>query len=339
MKLSSRDAALAATLVIAVATAALVWWLQRVEFETQYRDTLAGLPPFPSSPDAGAVMRAHAREHDAGARVEVRAEPLVALALSEQNNVAMVQLNAVANSPFFARLARCLPREWDAGAPWGLDWQRDVDRVVLVPGGVGVSGQFADDQAARIAAGWPDAGVFEHGGVRIFEGPEGCITQLGSTLLSGATGACAGLVDRAQRTPADAQRAADTLSTDVYVHTNLSALRSLPEGNEPAVRQVLEHVSDLTLRANIWDQAALSVDAAPSTPSGDRNTGWDALEVALAATELSTRDDPRWAALMSRTERSIDRDGRLRLDLAVPADAVLERLQLPCPGEEDAGQP
>ncbi|MFO0599776.1 MAG: hypothetical protein U0228_30995 [Myxococcaceae bacterium] len=333
-RLHSRDVALAAVFLIGLGTAALVWWLDREDFRQQQQETLAGLPPFPSQPDAGQMMWQHAKELDAGRLPGVNAEPLVAVALSERDNVAVIQVNALANTPFFTRLRRCLPNVSDAGTPLGLDWEHAVDRVALVPGGVAISGAFLADEAARIAGGWGDAGVTEYRGARVYDGAEGCVAQVGTTLLSGARGQCQGLVDRASAPTNDPRRAEEVLSSDVYAHTNLSGLAAVPEANDPTMQRVLDSVNDLTLRANVWDQAALTIDATPRNAGAGRGSTWEALELAVATAELTSRDDPKWSALMSKTRRDIDKQGVLHLDVAVPPESLLERLSLPCLGDE-----
>jgi hypothetical protein len=95
----------------------------------------------------------------------------------------------------------------------------------------------------------------------------------------------------------------------------------------------------MKLRANVWDSVALSIE-------GDPASGKTAAELArmargaisLARTQLDS-DDSELSALADLANVSFD-PKQLRVDLALPAADLLQRLHFPCPGKEktrDAG--
>jgi hypothetical protein len=343
--LRRRDVVLLSVVVVLFLFGGLAWWVWTQEFEERRAEVLAGLPPFPSAPDAGLARR------QAPARPRVEAPPLPvearshleAFVLAPTGNLAVVQVNALVNTPFYARLEACLRQEFeglaDAGVLFGgLDVKRDVDRVALVPGGVAVSGSFAPDFAARLAQQWPGAVPASYRDVQIYAGGDGCVAQVGSLLLLGSShDGCAALIDRALA-PVPQSTSADPLESDLYTRTDLSALRAAA-AQEPAgspLSEVTEGLEQVTLRANVWDQVALSIDA---TPKGGGKDGLSQLarlsELALQAGQTQMADDPAWSALLDQSKVNTAK-GHLLLDVALPAEALFDRLQLPC-GRPDAG--
>jgi hypothetical protein len=337
-----RDAAALGAAALLLLLAGLVWSTWTGFREERRAEVLAGLPHFPSQ---GPGL---ARREPAGVRpapVAVPAESrdrLAAFALAPAPNLAVIQVNALLNTPLFARLLACLPPGLeealaDAGE-LGLDLRRDVDRVALIPGGLAMSGAFGErDLARRLSRDWRGVSAGRYRGADVYSSPEnGCVAQSGTLLLMGTAGGCEALVDRALDSPAPGA-SAEALESDLYGRTDLQALRAgaaAEVGERDLVRPVLDSLSQLTVRANVWDEVALSIDGTPAA------TGSGRLEALASLARLSVQtgqaqlsDDPEWSTLLEQARVAV-KDGHLQLDLAIPADSLFERLQLPCPGRD-----
>jgi hypothetical protein len=318
--------------------AAFFWLRTSDDVELQRATVLAGLPPFPSTPDAGVRVRPATATTPTPVASAPPSDKLAAFALAPTENLAVIQVNALANSPFFARVKACLQLgALDGGAEVfpGVDLERDVDRVAMVPGGYAMSGALPADLAQRMAQQWPDAKRSTYRDVDIHEGKDGCVAQVSGLLLSGEPGRCQALVDRALQ-PTPPQAARDALESDVYTHTDLSALRSAVGELGPGLAPVVNGLDGITLRANVWDQVALSIDATPRADSKRQLETFASLaRLSVEASQSQLADDPKWSALLDQANVRTA-GGHLQVDLALPADALFDRLQLPCRGA-DAG--
>jgi hypothetical protein len=333
------------------------FWLWNERARARRAEVLAGVPEFPA-PGQPARHRplqqaARATPPPAPAPLPVRPpEPparrdrMGAFVLAPAGTVAMVQVNALLNTPLMARLRDCAPRSFSeldkAVGQLGLDLERDIDRMAFVPGGVAISGFFEDKPLAQTLAGAASGeGGKSYRGQTIFSNARGgCMAQLGTLLVMGS-GSCEPLVDRALDSSASEGQSQE-LYGDLFVRTDLSALRregAVPESaaGDP-LSSLIASLDGLTLRANVWDQVAVTLDGQPGgkIPVAElANMGKGAL--ALAKTQLAD-DDVELQALAELAQVSVE-DGKLHLDLAVPADQLLKRLKIPCEGQgaPDAG--
>jgi hypothetical protein len=271
---------------------------------------------------------------------------LAAFALAPAENLAVIQVNALLNTPLFAKLRTCLPAGFeslgDAGSELGLDLERDIDRVAIIPDGLAVSGTFGDRPlAARIARQMQGATRTRYRDTEIFASPQGgCVAQQGTLLLLGAGDRCERLVDRALDAPPPPAEGAQALESDLYARTDLSALRRGADGearttsSDQALGQILDGLGQLTLRANVWDEVAVSLEGSPPPGGQGRLEALAALaRVSVEAGKTELADDPAWSALLEKARVALH-DGRLQIDLALPADQLFDRLQLPCPGRD-----
>lgn len=348
-------------LLLAVAGA---WFLWSTGAREQRRAVLAGVPefpqpgqvsrrrgPVPSEPreQPPARLAAPRPAPDAGAAQPQRpVDRLTAFALAPAPTLALVRVNALVNTPIYERLKRCMPGELrqlqENAQRFGLDPERDVDSVALIRDGVAMSGFFEGkplaEQLARSSGAEPEQRSYR--GQTLWTNGRTCTVQLGNVLLAGRADRCESLVDRAlDPPPADANP--DDLYGDLYLRDDLAGLRAaksqgaLSPGETDVLSGLVDSLAGVTVRANVWDQVALSVEGAPQQGGKLR----DLVQMSRGALSVAKgqvpEDDVRLQTL-AELARVADEDGKVKIDLVLPADDLFERLHLPCPGA-DGGMP
>jgi hypothetical protein len=325
---------LGAAALLLLGSAAWLLWSSRSE--TRRREAvLAGVPKFPV-PGQPPRRRPLSVTHAASSPLPpppapARHDSIASFAL-QSGGGAVVQVNALFNTPLFDRLRQCLPGDFaaldSAGKELGLDVSRDVDRIALASGGVAVSGFFAEKPIARtIAGGDPRE---EYLGAAIFHRPGGrCVAQMGNLLLFGESDDCRGLVDRALApTPADA---ADQLYGDLFLRSDLAPYRSADA--PPEIRALADGLESVTLRANVWDSVALTVEGTPQ-PGRSLQDLAQMAQGAIAVVKSQLDEDQVELRTLSDLANVAVKGGRLELELALPADDLFDRLHFPCPGRD-----
>jgi hypothetical protein len=264
---------------------------------------------------------------------------MASFVLGQKEGGALIQVNALLNSPLFDRLRRCLPAQFasidKAGKTLGVDLMYDVDRVAFAPGGVAMSGFFAGKPIAQTMIG-TDADQSEYRGATIFTRQDHrCTAQLGNIVVSNVdpTGDCKALIDRALApTPAAAP---DELYGDVFMRTDLGTLRG--EDAPPEVKALIDGLDGLTLRANVWDSVALTLEGAPQAGRDPRDLAQMAKgAVALVKSQLD-EDQVEFQTLADLAKVSSD-SGKLQIDLALPANDLFDRFHFPCEGKDAGNQ-
>src|SRR5207253_2754693 len=114
--------------------------------------TLAGVPAFPERGQRRAPRSAPvptprpALPPPPPAKASATPDRLAAFALAPAPTVAVVQVNALVNSPLFARIKECLPhgfaRMSEETQKLGIELERDVDRIAYAGDAVAMSGFF-----------------------------------------------------------------------------------------------------------------------------------------------------------------------------------------------------
>jgi hypothetical protein len=321
-----------------------VLWSSR-EVSERREATLAGVPAFPQPHQAPAqrpVMRSSRPKPQAPPPSPVpvpartRQDGMLSFVSGAKGTVALVHVNALFNTPLFDHLRLCLPKDFgeiQAGTAnsLGIDLTRDVDRVALAKGGWVMSGFFDGKPVAEQAMG-QGAAADSYRGASLFSKDGRCAAQLGNLVVFSQEDDCRGLVDRAlDPTPMDAQ---DEIYGDLYVRSDLQKLR---EGASPTLKPLLDALSGMTLRANVWDSVALSLEGTPTS-------GKDAQElaqIARGAVELAKSqldEDQVELQTLADLAKVRSQDGKLQMDLALPAKDLFDRLHIPCPGMADAGE-
>jgi len=261
-------------------------------------------------------------------------DPLTSFVLAQGSGAALIQVNALFNTPLMDRLRECLPEQFRAldtgGKRLGIDFTTDVDRVALAPDGVAMSGFFAGKPVAEMLGGGPGSSSEDYRGATIYDRNGRCVGQLGNLVVQGSD--CRSLIDRALAPAPDG--AADALYGDVYLRTDLSGFRT--DDTPPQVRALVEGLDGLTLRANVWDSVALSLEGDPGGGRSPKELAQMAKgALALVKSQLG-EDDVELQALADLAK--VSAGDKLQLDLALPAKDLFERFRLPCPGR-DAGSP
>jgi hypothetical protein len=343
-----RTAAVAAG-VLVLSGAAWVW-MSRNAVERRER-VLSSVPAFPSRgqeqqsrrPPAGDSSRpAPPRRVDLPPPSEpmrsAKADPMTSFVLQPAHNVTLVHVNALLNTPLFDRIRQCMPAGWERmteeTAQLGIDLERDLDRVAVTADGMALSGFFDGKPIARnIARGWSDLEEHEYRGHRIWVARQGGIAQIGNLLLVGSRGSMDKLLDRALD-PAPEGADPQDVYGDVFMRSDLSDLRGRGEGANPDVLgAILEGLSGVTVRANVWDTVALSVEGKPQ-PGRNVNdlAGMARGAIALAREQL----DPSNVELATLAELAkVSGSGEaLNIELALPMNDIFDKLHLPCPAAE-----
>jgi hypothetical protein len=347
-------AILFALLLLAVASGA--WWLWNGRARALREEAIEGLPDFPAKGVVARRRPARSKAQAAPSQLRPSSTPpappaslparpardgLALFAQAQGANVAVVQLNAILNTPLFARFEACLPdglkKLREAAQSLGLDLDRDLDRVAISSAGVALSGFFGDQPLAERLLGdqLEQAGRTTYRDARLFVQPGGtCLAQRGALLLFGPTGGCERLVDQSiDPAPEGAPEPDDELYGDLYLRTDLRSLRDPKDqearGDPELLTQLVDGLGGLTLRANVWDEVALTIDA-PFRSGSDVAALSSLARLGLEAGRTELAEDPVWQALLARSSVSTA-NRQLHVELALPTEQLFSRLQLPCP--------
>ncbi len=345
---TARDLRTAAVAACLLALSGAAWvWMSRNAVERREK-VLSSIPAFPARGQEQQSRRlpgGNSRRLVAPPRVDpgepvraAKADPMTSFVLQPAHNVALVHVNALLNTPLFDRIRQCMPAEWEKmtgeTAQLGIDLERDVDRLALTPDGMAMSGFFDGKPIARdIARTWSDLEEREYRGHPIWLSRHGGIAQIGNLLLMGSRGSMDKLLDRALD-PAPESADPQDVYGDVFMRSDLSALRGPAEGSSPDLMgAILEGLSGVTVRANVWDTVALSVEGKPQ-PGRSVNdlAGMARGAIALAREQL----DPSNVELATLAELAkVSGSGEaLNIDLALPMNDLFDKLHFPCPAGE-----
>lgn len=333
---------LVAALVLLALPIAWLFFSSRKD-EARRDATLAGVPQFPAPHQAPRrrpfPVTAPPQKPPPpmpAPRPQEQHDPIASFVLQPGSGAGLIHVNALFNTPLFDRLRQCLPQQFGTldrlGKELGIDLTRDLDRVGLAPEGVAMSGFFEGKPVAQSMSG-PDATSEDYRGAQIFTTPNGhCNAQMGNLVLSSQTGQCKDLIDRAlSPTPADA---GDQLYGDVYLRSDLSGLRS--EATQPEVQALLQNLDGVTLRANVWDSVALTLEGAPRAGRDAQDLARMAKAAIAVVKSQVPEDDVEMQTLADLASVSTE-SGKLQMDLALPAQDLFDRFKFPCEGR-DAGQ-
>lgn len=320
----------------------LVFWLGSSSGTRERREAaLAGVPEFPAkgqppvrrrpppprAPAPPALLPASA------SALEPKGDRLNAFLLAPAPSAAVISVNALLNTPLFERIKACIPQEFaqlqESAKALGLDAERDIDRIALVPGGAAVSGFFEGKQVG--AAMLPGAERRDYRGQTQLIGAGRCVVQMGNLLLLGPATGCDDLVDRAL-SPPPSQEAAGEVYGDLFMRADLTQLRSTASTEPDALRSLLDSLDGVTVRANVWDSVALSLEGAPHGRQDARELAQLA-RGAISLVESQLGDDEVELRALADLAQVSARGDKLEMNLAVPAKDLLERLHLPCPGQ------
>jgi hypothetical protein len=354
-----RDLRSAAAAVALLTLCGGLWlWLSATASERREK-VLAAVPSFPARGQDSQPRRPAARFQSAPARLApppvadpkpahpARADPIDAFVLKPAPYLALVHVNALLNTPLFARIKECVPAGWRqvtrGMAELGIDVEQDVDRLAMTAEGMAVSGFFRDKPIAQnIASHW--SGVEERGyrGQTLWLSQEWGVAQVGNLLAIGPRDSMEMLLDRALDPPPAGSDPQD-LYGDLFVHTDLTGLYGpgspggASSGSDP-MRAILEGLSGVTARANVWDMVALSLEGKPQPGRDPRDLARMARGAISLVKEQLDPSDVELAALASLAKVDSSKDG-LQIDLALPAGDLFDKLHFPCPGAQQAEGP
>jgi hypothetical protein len=338
MKNRGRDLRLLALalLLLAIPLAYYLWNSHSVQ---QRREaTLAGVPQFPAphqaprrKPFPAPAAPKEVRPPPTPAPAAKKQDPMTSFVLAPGSGAALIQVNALFNTPLFERLRQCLPEQFRAldkmGRTLGVDLAYDVDRIGLSQEGVAMSGFFEGKPLAESMIG-PGADRAEYRGATIFTRNGHCAAQQGNLVVSSQQqgGDCRALIDRALApTPANA---GDELYGDVFMRSDLAGLRDAADV-PPAMHALLDGLEGITLRANVWDSVALTVEAAPRSGRSPSELAQMALG-AMALVKGQLEEDQVELQTLAELAKVSTESGKLELNLALPAQDLFDRFHFPC---------
>jgi len=255
--------------------------------------------------------------------------------------VALVHVNALLNTPLFARIKECVPAGWrqvtQSMEQLGIDVERDVDRAALMAEGMALSGFFRDKPIARnIASQWSGAEERSYRGQTLWLSQTMGVAQVGNLLVLGPRDSIEPLLDRALD-PGPPEADPQDVYGDVYVRTDLTGLfdsgSQRDGGAAPDASAVLEALSGVVVRANVWDNVAVSLEGKPRSGRQVADLASMARGAIALAKEQLDPDDVELAALASLAKVDASKDALL-IDLALPASELFDKLHFPCPGAE-----
>jgi hypothetical protein len=335
-----RDFRLLAAAAVLLVASALYLALSRRSAEQRREVALGRVPEFPAPNQVashGRPVREARRSPPPASPPALPApayDPMLSFALGAgSGNVGLVHVNALVNTPLFDRLRECMPQDFagmdKAGREVGLDFTRDVDRIAFVQGGMAMSGFFEGKPVAQAMAG-PDARRDDYRGAAVYTRPGAqCIAQLSSLVLYGQGEDCRALVDRALApTPPAAE---EDIYGDLFLRTDLAPFRQ-GQASEP-LRALVDGLSGLTVRANVWDSVALTLSG---TPQAGRNVR-DLAQMARGAISLVKNqldDDAVEYRALADLASVGDNPDKLEINLALPAQDLFDKLHFPCPGRD-----
>jgi hypothetical protein len=343
MKKRDRDLRLLAfALVLLAIPLAYYFWNSR-SVQQRREATLAGVPHFPAPHQAPrrkpSLVSAPAapREPKPPPPLQpaaARQDPMTSFVMAPGPGAALIQVNALFNTPLFDRLRQCLPESFramdEAGRKLGVDLAYDVDRVGFWGDGVAMSGFFAGKPVAESMIG-AGANREEYRGSTILSRTGRCVAQLGNLVVmpSQSGGDCRALIDRAlAATPANA---GDELYGDVFLRSDLAGFRGAEAPAE--IRAMVDGLDRITLRANVWDSVALTVEAVPR----EGRSPTDLAQMASGAVALVKgrldEDQVELQTLADLAKVSTE-GGKIELNLALPAQDLFERFHFPCEGRD-----
>ena len=339
-------------LVLFALPAAWLFWTS-TEAKARRETTLAGVPTFPApgqvpprrplaTPLRPAPPRPQPPAQPANPAAPRPADGMMAFALAPGPSIGLVQVNALFNTPAFERLRECMPAEFrkleEQTRDLGVDLTRDVDRMAMVPGGAAISGFFEGKKVAEamLAREGQTLDHREYRGQTIHSNGGRCSAQMGNLVVVSPTGNCEGMIDRALTPPP--ANAGEEVYGDLYFKTDLSQLRDRGAKNPAELQQLIEALDGMTVRANVWDSVALTMEGAPKS----QRDGQDLRALAKGAMGVfkgQLDDDDVELQTLADLAQVSSRKDKLEVNLAMPAQDLFDRLHFPCPGRADAGTP
>src|SRR5439155_4954992 len=95
----------------------------------------------------------------------------------------------------------------------------------------------------------------------------------------------------------------------------------------PELRQLFEALDQVTVRANVWDSVALSIEG---DPRGDSRELAKIARGAVAAVRSQLDDEDVEMQALADLAQVSTRGDKLEVNLALPAQDLFDRLHFPC---------
>lgn len=266
-----------------------------------------------------------------------------ALLYDAKKGAVFVEANAIRHAPLMEKMLRCRSAESADGLTQmkeelGIDPLEDVDRVGFDGDVFVASGFFKDLKVpAELGEGTP------HGEGKIWtvkdsDGGSMSFGQLGDgMLISGADEAAVkGAMDRATSgADAPSELPVGFGQGEVYGTVGAAFLASvLGSSDDPVAQRVAELVTSSTVRMNVDEDAALSLDMKAVDEKSAQELS-AAVGGAFAGLRMQAQQsgDAELAYLLEQARVELQPDGRFNIDVAVPGEVLLKGMGCSPDGE------
>lgn len=317
------------------------WWLTLSGNATRERERIRStVPAFPqrpavvSTPPQTSIARAAPGRNITSS--QLTASPIVQRFIlnSGKSGVAgMVHLNALLNAPFVRKLNQCFDtKELEGAADGGSGFQpqRDIDEVSFTDDGMLATG-FFDGTPESAGFHCPQSGDPEsYRGFTIYH----CASHVAyagqqSAIIEGSDNIKT-LIDRAtDAPPADADPG--DIYGDMYWRMDTSDMGQTPGADmtETMIDAALAQLTNVRIRANVWDSVALSAEARPS----ENQTAQDAatsLQGVLGLVRSQINENDVETSTFAELAQVSSDGARVHMNLALPADMLADKLNNMC---------
>jgi hypothetical protein len=258
-----------------------------------------------------------------------------ALLTDNKKGAVFVEANAIRHAPLMEKILRCRSAESADGLTQmkeelGIDPLEDVDRVGFDGDVFVASGFFKDLKVpAELGAGTPYGEGGKLWSVKGDDGEAMTFGQLGDGMLvSGPDEAAVkAAMDRAGSTSdAPSELPEGFGQGEVYGTVGAAFLQSvLGASDDPVAKRVAELVSSSTVRMNVGEDAALSLDMKAVDEKSAKELS-SAVGGAFAGLRMQAQQsgDAELAYLLEQARVEPQPDGRFNIDVAVPGEVLLK---------------
>jgi hypothetical protein len=258
-----------------------------------------------------------------------------ALLHGNDKGAVFVEANAIRHAPLMEKILRCRSQESADGLTQmkeelGIDPLEDVDRVGF-DGDVFVASGFFKD--LKVPAELGEGAPYGEGGklwsVKGDDGENMTFGQLGDGMLvSGPDEAAVkAAMDRATTTTEAPSELPEGFGQgEVYGTVGAAFLQSvLGSSNDPVAKRVAELVTTSTIRMNVDEDAALSLDMKAVDEKSAQELS-AAVGGAFAGLRMQAQQsgDAELAYLLEQARVEPQADGRFNIDVAVPGEVLLK---------------
>jgi hypothetical protein len=332
------------------------WWLYlshnaRIERE----HVLASVPDFPKRGEpprerrpAAARPRVTPPAKTATAIVATAPKPAPTLSAAQRfvlNNdrhttAGLLQFNALMNAPLIEKLDKCFPRNQlqAIGRDAGFDVTRDIDTIAFTGKAEIITGFFGDnpqDTGLGCEPNEQTSPPTTYRGFTVMRCGNSTMAFQSSVFLNADDPSVDmnSLIDKALDPPPSGADADDVYG-DIYMRIDPSDASTGHSSNrfDTLLNAVLAQASGLTLRANVWDSVALTMEADPSQGTSPSDLAATTNAAIALARDSVDGEDVALSTYADLAKVQVQ-NGKLNVNVALPTDKLVEELNGVCERE------